>query len=155
MFEFLTKRRIHSEASILLFTIILSILGIFIAGYLVYDHYYPGALACPTQGWIDCGEVTQGEYNNIFGIPLAHLGLLGFILILLFSALRLKHWDRDYTESFFVIVLILTFFGALLTWYLTYLELFVIHKICIYCVTEFILITINFGACLYGFLKGD
>lgn len=157
MFEFLTERRIHSEANILLFTLILSCLGVFIAGYLVYDHYNPGSLFCPEDEWewIDCGAVTHGPYNNIFGIPLAHLGLLGFILILSFSALRLLHWDRDYTESFFVIVLIFSFLGALLTWYLTYLEVFVIGKICIYCVTEFILITIIFGACLYGFLKGE
>jgi uncharacterized membrane protein len=151
----LKERRIHNEANILLFTLILSFLGIFIAGYLVYDHYNPGSLFCPDKGWIDCGEVTHGEYNNIFGIPVAHLGLLGFILILIFSALRLMHWGRDYTESFFVIVLILSFVGALLTWYLTYLELFVIYAICIYCFIEFILITIIFGACLYGFLKGE
>jgi uncharacterized membrane protein len=153
----LKERRIHNEANILLFTLILSFLGIFIAGYLVYDHYNPGTLFCPDdeRGWIDCGIVTHGPYNNILGIPLAHLGLLGFILIILFSALRLLHWVRDYTESFFVFVLILSFFGALLTWYLTYLELFVIRKICIYCLTEFILITIIFGACSYGFLKGE
>lgn len=155
MFEFLTERRIHSEANILLFTVILSFLGIFIAGYLVYDHYNPGSLFCPKDNWIDCGEVTHGEYNNIFGFPLAHLGLLGFVLILVFAAVRLIHWGRDYTEDFFVIVLILSFLGALLAWYLTYLELFVIGKICIYCVTEFILITIVFGTCLYGFLRGD
>jgi uncharacterized membrane protein len=155
MFEFLTQRRIHSEANILLFTAILSFLGIFIAGYLVYDHYLPGSLACPEGEWIDCGEVTHGEYNNIFGIPLAHLGLIGIVLIFLFAVLRLKHWNRDYTENFFVFVLILSFLGALLTWYLTYLELFVIYKICIYCFTEFILVTIIFGACLYGFVKGE
>jgi uncharacterized membrane protein len=155
MFEFLSQRRIHNEANILLFTLILSILGVFIAGYLVYDHYYPGALFCSDEGWIDCDDVTQGEYNNIFGIPLAHLGLIGIVLVFLFAALRLKHWNRDYTENFFVIVLILSFLGALLCWYLTYLELFVIHKICIYCFTEFILITIIFGACLYGFVKGE
>ncbi len=155
MFEFLTKRRIHNEANILLFTAILSLLGVFIAGYLVYDHYNPGALFCPEEGWIDCGAVTHGEYNNIFGIPLAHLGLVGMVLTFFFAALRLKHWSRDYTENFFVIVLVLSFLGAIFCWYLTYLELFVIKSICIYCFTEFILITIIFGACLYGFLKGD
>ena len=155
MFEFLTKRRIHSEANILMFTIMLCFIAIPIAGYLVYDHYNPGALACPEEGWIDCGKVTQGEYNNIFGIPLAHLGLIGIVLIFLFAVIRIVHWDRDYTDNFFVIVLILSFLGALLTWYLTYLELFVIHSICLYCFTEFVLITIIFGACLYGFVRGD
>jgi uncharacterized membrane protein len=155
MFEFFSQRRIHNEANILLFTVILSILGVFIAGYLVYDHYYAGSLFCPDEGWIDCGEVTHGEYSTIFGIPLAHLGLVGMVLIFLFAALRLKHWNRDYTENFFVLVLVFSFLGALLTWYLTYLELFVIQKICIYCFTEFILVTIIFGACLYGFIKGE
>lgn len=155
MFEFLTERRIHSEANILMLIILLSFIAIPIAGYLVYDHHNPGSLACPEDGWIDCGEVTQGEHNNIFGIPLAHLGLMGIILVFLFSVLRIVHWDRNYTDSFFVIVLILSFLGALLAWYLTYLELFVIHAICLYCFAEFILITLIFGACLYGFLKGD
>ncbi len=155
MLEFLTQRRIHSEANILMFTVMLLLIAIPIAGYLVHDHYNPGSLACPVEGWLDCGEVTQGEYNNIYGIPLAHLGLLGIVILFLFAVLRLYHWDRNYTQSFFVIVLVLSFLGALLTWYLTYLELFVIHAICAYCFAEFVLITLIFGACLYGFLKGS
>ncbi len=155
MFGFLTGRRIHSEANILMFTLILCFIAIPIAGYLVYEHYNPGSLFCPKDGWIDCGKVTHGEYNNILGIPLAHLGLIGIILIFLFALIRIVQWERDYTENFFIIVLFLSFLGALLTWYLTYLELFVIHAICIYCFIEFILVTIIFGACFYGFLKGD
>lgn len=155
MLKFLTERRIHSEANILMFTIILCFIAIPVAGYLVYDHYNPGTLICPTEGWIDCGEVTHGEYNNILGIPLAHLGLVGIVIIFLFAVIRIVHWDRDYTENFFIIVLVLSFLGALLTWYLTYLELFVIQAICIYCFLEFVLATMIFGVCLYGFLKGD
>ncbi|UCD92084.1 MAG: vitamin K epoxide reductase family protein [Methanobacteriota archaeon] len=161
MFEFLTKRKIHDEANILLFTIILSFLGMIIAGLLTYDEitYDPsnpsGLPGCAVGGWWDCGKVVHGPYNNIFGIPLAYLGLLGFVLIFLFSVIRLVHWGRDYTKNFFIIVLIFAFLGALLSWYLTYLELFVIHAICPYCFTSFILITIIFIVGLYGFLKGS
>lgn len=155
MFEFLTQRRIHNEANILMFTIMLCLIAIPVAVYLVHDHYKPGMLACQEEGWLDCGEVTHGEYSSLFGIPLAHLGLVGIVIVFLFAVLRIVHWSRDYTDSFFMIVLILSFLGAVLTWYLTYLEIFVIEAICPYCFTEFVLMTMIFGACLYGFIRGD
>ncbi|MFQ5884048.1 MAG: vitamin K epoxide reductase family protein [Thermoplasmata archaeon] len=161
MFEFLTERRVHNEANILLFTIILSIVGMIFAGILTfeeitYDPLNPSHLPlCQVGGWWDCGQVIHGPYNNLFGIPLAYLGLLGFVLILLFSVIRLVHWGRDYTKNFFLLILLFAFIGAIISWYLTYLELFVIHKICPYCFTSFLLITVILIVDLYGFLKGS
>lgn len=161
MFEFLTKRKIHNEANILLFTSILAFGGMLIAGFLTYEEITYDPLnpshppLCPVGGWWDCGKVIHGPYNNIFGIPLAYLGFAGFILIFLFSVVRLAHWGRDYTKNFFLPVLFVAFLGALLSWYLTYLELFVIHAICPYCFTSFLLITVILAVDLYGFLKGS
>ncbi len=161
MFEFLTKRKIRNEANILLFTIMLSFVGMLFAGFLTFEEITWDPLHpthppfCVVGGLWDCGEVIHGPYNNIFGIPLAYLGLLGFVLIFLFSVIRLVHWGRDYTENFFLFVLFVALVGAVLSWYLTYLELFVIHAICPYCFTSFLLITVILAVDLYGFLKGS
>ncbi len=150
------ERKVHNEANILLFTSILSFVGLLFAGYLTYDHLYPTQPAfCVEDTWWDCGQVLHGPYNNMFGIPYAILGLLGFVLILLFSIVRLVHWDRNYTGNFFLIALLFALVGAILAWYLTYLELFVIEAICPYCFTCCLLVTIVLGIDLYGFLKGS
>jgi uncharacterized membrane protein len=143
MLEWLRERRIHNEANILLFTAILSFVGIIFAAYLTYDHFYPiQQPICIPGSWLDCGKVLHGPYNNVLGIPFAILGLIGFVIVFLFSVIRLAHWGRDYTKNFFLVVLLFAFFGAVVSWYLTYLELFVIYAICPFCFTCFILITI-------------
>lgn len=156
MLEWIKERRIHNEANILLFTAILSFVGIIFAAFLTYDHFYPTQPPfCTSDSWLDCGKVLHGPYDNIFGIPFAILGLIGFVMIFLFSVIRLAHWGRDYTKNFFLVVLFFAFFGAVVSWYLTYLELFVIYAICPYCLTCFVLITIILIVDLYGFLKGS
>jgi uncharacterized membrane protein len=55
-----------------------------IAAYLVQAHYAGGAVACATGG---CETVQQSRYAEIFGIPVALIGLLGSVGILV-SLLR-------------------------------------------------------------------
>lgn len=156
MIKILAVRKIHDEANILLFTIILSIVGIAFAAILTYDHYYESQLPlCQPETWLDCGKVNKGEYSEVLGVPLAVIGLIGFVLILSLSVIRLVHWHRDYTKNFFLLVLLFVFLGSIISWYLTYLEFFVIYAICPYCFTSFLLITIVLGVQLYGFIRGS
>jgi uncharacterized membrane protein len=59
---------------------ILITLGVIDSIYLTIVHFYSNALACPSTGLINCESVLTSQYSAIFGVPVAILGLILFIL---------------------------------------------------------------------------
>lgn len=102
----------------------LSIIGIGLALYLLYQYYAPAHDSlCYINSTINCDASTKGELANTLGIPTAFFGLVGYILILIAS---LKEWKR--------VVLGIATFGLLFCLRITFLELFVIKAICPVCI---------------------
>lgn len=97
------------------------------ATYLTAVHYKGAELGCTT--WGSCNAVTTSKYAVIFGIPMALLGAFYYLGILI---LALIHID---TRRILPLKLISlgTAFGFIFSIFLVYLQLFVIHEICIYC----------------------
>jgi len=114
----------------------LSLIGIIFSSYLFYLHYDLRAQPfCPVDG---CDKVLESEYAEILGIPVALMGLIGFILVFALGLLRLIY-PANKTEKFADYIFLVSVIGTAFGIYLTYLELFVINAICIYCVLCFIL----------------
>jgi len=108
---------------------ILSIGGLAIAGYLLGVRLLGEAPACGiVQG---CETVAASEYATMFGLPVALYGV-GFSVVL--AAACLAWWRRSDRRALYV-AYGLGLAGILVVLYLTYLELFVIHAVCIWCVT--------------------
>ncbi len=61
----------------------LIIIGLLISSYLTYSHYTNTQLACPEVGVLNCEAVTTSPYSMIFGVPVALLGLILFLLAVL------------------------------------------------------------------------
>lgn len=66
--------------------LLLAMAGAGISGLLVIDHYHPAVreriVACG-GGMIDpCGVVNQSDYSEVFGVPLASLGVSLYLLII-------------------------------------------------------------------------
>ena len=102
--------------------------GLAIAGYLTIVRLSGGLPACgPLEG---CDQVASSPYSEVFGIPVAALGL-GFSSIVLASLLA---WWRTGSRRAAVVAYGMGLVGVLVVAYLTYLELFVIHAICAWCV---------------------
>ncbi|MBW8012206.1 MAG: vitamin K epoxide reductase family protein [Chloroflexi bacterium] len=121
---------------------VLALIGIFVAGYLSYIHWFPESSLCGDFG--DCETVNLSRWATIRGVPIALLGMGMYVLILGLSIYRL----RSQTETHSMIapaIFGLSLFGVLYSAYLTYLELFVIHAICPYCVASAIIVTLIFG----------
>lgn len=108
--------------------------GIAVAAYLTLVHYRDDLLVCAVGG---CETVQNSPYAELAGIPVALLGLGMFVTVLVLALARLRwpHRAGDLTIAIFALLLT----GTIFTLYLTYLELFVIHAICQWCVVTAII----------------
>jgi uncharacterized membrane protein len=111
---------------------VLAVIGIAIAGYLTIVHYRESLLVC--SGISDCETVQTSKYAEIFGIPVALLGLLTFVLLLALAIVRILQPERTDMTTMIAFVLIVGAVGFYI--YLTYLELFVIDAVCQWCVAS-------------------
>lgn len=114
-----------------------SLLGLIVALYLLWIKIYPSDPFCTGAG--DCAAVNNSPYSWVLGVPVALLGALAYLGLILLLLLEnrlpiLQQWGKTLT---FGIALAGTLYSA----YLTYIELFVIYKICPYCVASAVAIT--------------
>lgn len=112
-------------------------LGVLVAGYLTYIKLAHVTAICRGVG--DCETVNSSVYAQISGIPIAALGLGAYLVILALLALEPRVSGLHDYGPLAIFGLALT--GTLYSAYLTYVELFVIHAVCPYCVTSAVLIT--------------
>ena len=121
-----------SDRRLRLAAIVLSIAGLAVAAYLTYVHYEGIKPVCGLGG--DCEKVQTSEWADLAGIPVAVLGLVGYVLIL--ASLFVRSENGLMAGALFAV----TGFGFSL--YLTYRELFSIDAICQWCVTSAVLMTL-------------
>jgi uncharacterized membrane protein len=113
----------------------LGLVGFGVATYLTYIHYAGINPAC-TAGEA-CIKVQTSQWSKLDGVPVALLGLVGYIGILA----SLLAPDR---EEMRLATLGLTLVGFAFSGYLTYRELFSIHAICEWCASSAVILTILF-----------
>jgi uncharacterized membrane protein len=119
--------------------VLLSGLGILVSGYLSIKRFTGGALACAR--FAECDIVNNSVYAKIYGIPVAFIGLAGYAVLLGLALAALQAQGirrRRLLGAGFALALAGVGFSA----YLTYLEIYVIQAICIWCVISAVLITL-------------
>jgi uncharacterized membrane protein len=107
--------------------IVLATIGVGLASYLTYVHYAGIKPAC-TAGE-SCTKVQTSIYSDLAGVPVALMGLIGYIAIL--GSLLAPESERTR-----LITVLLALSGFAFSAYLTYRELFSIHAICEWCVSS-------------------
>jgi uncharacterized membrane protein len=120
---------------------VLSVIGLGVAAYLTYVETQSVQAICGPVG--DCNAVQNSPYAKLWGIlPIGLLGAAGYIAILAawFVGRRQWGWLSKYAP---VALFGMALFGAVFSIYLTYLELFVIHAVCVWCVSSAIIITLQ------------
>jgi len=124
-------------------TLLLSVYGLGASIYLTITHFEPKALACVSSATFNCEKVTQSPQSEIFGIPVAILGLAFFVPMLL---LCLPAAWRSADRRIHLARLVLSITGVGMILYLIVTELFVIKAICLWCtsvhVTTFLLFVV-------------
>lgn len=116
---------------------VLALAGFFISVYLtLFKLGVIGQLAC---GSGSCDLVNLSAWGSLFGIPVAAWGM-GYYAVLFAVAFGGVH-DR-WLEHPMVprLLLLLAVYGVGFSAYLTYLELFVIHAICRWCVVSALIV---------------
>jgi uncharacterized membrane protein len=109
-----------------------ALVGTLIALYLLLHDLGLSSIICPIAG---CDKVQASEYANWFGIPVAAFGLAAFLTLLGLSVSGL-FMARVLRLPIRTVLVTLSSFGLLAYLPLTYLELFVIHAVCFWCVTS-------------------
>lgn len=120
---------------------LISLLGLFLGAYLtLYKFGKIGTLAC---GVSSCEQVQTSRWSVFLGLPVATWGL-GFYALML--ALSLLGMQERYAESrgLSLGMLLLAGWGALFTAWLNYLEAFVIHAWCEWCLFSAAMVLILF-----------
>jgi uncharacterized membrane protein len=128
-------RHLTRRDGLMIAVLVIALLGTLEASYLTFVHYYGlKALACAGghNGVSSCAQVQSSVYSKLAGIPVAVLGLLGYVSILVSLRIRCGF-----------------------SLYLTYRELFTLKEICEWCVGSAVLMTIL--AILTGirYLRGE
>ena len=101
--------------------------GLLLSAYLTWVHFAQVAPVC-VGGSGGCETVQSSRYATVLGVPVAVLGIIGYAGLLFSAVLR----GELGVYLGFLIALVGTLFSA----YLTYLEVFVIHAICQWCVAS-------------------
>ena len=126
--------------------IVLGAIGLGVAAYLTYVHYAGIKPAC-TAGE-SCTKVQTSVYSELAGVPVALMGLLGYIAIMASLLAPVSESSRLATMA-------LTFVGFAFSAYLTYRELFSIHAICEWCAASAVILTVMMLLSLWRFLRGE
>jgi uncharacterized membrane protein len=124
---------------------LLAVVGICIALYLtLYKVGVIGVLSCSIGS---CETVNTSKWSMLLGIPIAAWGLAAYVALLLLAMVGSGE-AREESVPIARMLVALAGWSVLFSAWLTYLELFVIHAICIWCVTSALLWVVILAVCI-------
>jgi vitamin-K-epoxide reductase (warfarin-sensitive) len=122
----------------------LALAGIGVSFLALAEHYRPPARALDLlhSRW-NSAFVNQSPYAEVHGIPVAVLGIAGYVLLVILALMGRR-----------VLMVCFSGFGLAYALYLTNIEAHILHAWCVYCVTSLILSILiaffAFGWLLFG-----
>jgi vitamin-K-epoxide reductase (warfarin-sensitive) len=105
------------------FILLLAIAGIVVSVLALKVHYDTGSEPCSINDKWDCGVVNHSPYAMIHGVPVAAIGIAGYLLIGILGFMRRRG-----------LLLICVLIGLGFALYLTHIEAHVLDVWCLYCV---------------------
>ena len=113
-------------------TAVLAFVGLAISGYLTWVHYAGLDPVCVGGGG-GCERVQSSRWAELAGVPVAVLGLAGYLAIL--ASLALREDQGSLAAAFLSLV------GFGFSAWLTYVEIAKIDAICQWCVASAVVMT--------------
>jgi uncharacterized membrane protein len=133
-----------SEGATRFASAVLAVTGAAIAAYLLYVRQTGGALVCATGG---CETVQGSPYAELFGVPVAGLGLAGFLGLVMTAVAK--------GERARLAQAALALSAFLFSCYLLYVQLAVIGAICQWCLVTDALISAIAATALWRLRIGE
>ena len=121
---------------------IVALVGVGIAAYLTSVHYAHTAPICTSGG---CEKVQRSSYAELYGIPVAVLGLVAYVLLL--AAVAWHGANAALAGAFVALT------GAAFSAYLLWAQLARIHAICVWCVGNDVVMATLAVLCSVRFLR--
>jgi uncharacterized membrane protein len=109
--------------------LVLAFCGLADSAYLMQHEVSGTPLICNLNNLSGCNIVAQSPYSHLFGIPLAVYGVLFYGILFALAALELAVFDRLLRRA----LQVLAFFGILISLYFTFVQVFIIDALCVYC----------------------
>lgn len=108
----------------------ISFLGLLVAGYLWYLYQQPQSIGCNITG--GCETVRVSSFSTFLGVKVPVWGMLYYLGLCTYAIIKLSLPKLFKYQTHLFLAYVCS--GILFTLYLTYLEVFVIHALCQWCV---------------------
>lgn len=103
--------------------VILAIAGIVVSSLAWQVHYSTSTEPCDINAHWDCGIVNHSRYSMLGPVPVAAIGVAGYLLLALLALFRKRAWT-----------LIFALLGLGFAIYLSHIEASLLEVWCLYCV---------------------
>ena len=122
------------QKSLLNSILLASGIGFIISAYSLASHYSLASTEfCSLSETINCDLVNKSAYAEIGGIPVALMGMIGYLFLFAAAFMKKRHL-RDVSLSLFLVVASASAF--LFSLYLTGIEAFVLRAWCLLCLAS-------------------
>lgn len=111
--------------------VVLAVIGIVVSALALREHYRIDASPCSINERWDCGIVNHSPYAMVKGIPVAVIGMAGYLLLGVLALRRAYAWMLPFVTVALVIAI-----------HLADIESMVLGVWCIYCVISLGIITL-------------
>ncbi len=111
--------------------VVLAIIGVVVSSLALHERYRTDPSPCSINATWDCGIVNQSPYAMIGPIPVAAVGIAGYLLIIVLAFMRAYR-----------LLLAASLIGISFSLYLTHIEAHVLMVWCIYCVSSLTVMSI-------------
>lgn len=105
--------------------VILAMIGIVVSALALREHYRTDASPCSINDRWDCGIVNHSPYAMLFGIPVADIGIAGYLFLGVLAAKKAYKW-----------MVAPVVIGLAFSIYLAHIESAGLGVWCIYCVAS-------------------
>jgi uncharacterized membrane protein len=120
-------------------SVVLSLAGIGVSGYLAYHRLFGGSLVCTR--WAQCDVVNNSLYSVLFGVPISFIGLAGYLALLGAAVASLVTTGKT-QRAILLLNLLMALGGFGFSVWLTYVEVYIIEALCAWCLASALIIAL-------------
>ncbi len=130
-------------------SVILVVIGLLVSIYMTIYKITSNDALCLGSG--DCSTVNASRYAEVYGIPVATVGIAGYFAILM------THWyeqrDKFFKKNGPMLIFGLALTGFLFTIYLIYIEFAILKALCPFCLTSQAAMTLIFIISIFRLVR--